>query len=495
MVWGAIAGAAIGAAASIWGGSQQSKATEKAAEREQEAARRALEVQTQRFEEGRAALQPYAAQEQAASLQMMAQMGLTPPPGADRGGGAFGFGAPVMGQAPSEQATQRLMEDLITQQMTINHRNGMDDDRRNMAESSRQAIAQIRQMKAAGQLPQDFPELSQSDWQQLAFDQRGAHGGMKSMRRSTEIARNEQGGLLSEPNVAALAQQYFPGGEAPSNVTTQQMGPGQMLDPATGEPMDRMGGAGGMPQPKTAQDIMRMAGIEGMPPAIQQQYLRELAEDPRRDPELAAYLGLTEESLQVGAGYQDTPAYRAAREAGVEAVEAGAAGGGTLYSGRRGKALRDVGQQVEQGYYQDAMNRRQQMMGARRQERTGAIGRRGREYGAERSREQSYYNNYMNLLNQLAAPTTTTNIAAMGTSIGKAEAANLLGTARNLGDLQMGQAAQEAGMWGDIATGAGEAAQAWINRDREEATQGPVMQSEDPEGLVALTPAVGESFT
>lgn len=494
MPWGAVAGAVIGGAASLWGGRQQRGASEDAIQREQEAAAEALRIQTQRFEEGRAALQPYAQQEQAASLQMMAQMGLTPPPGGgDRGGGAFGFGAPLMGQAPSEQAQQRLMEDLITQQMTINHRNGMDSDQRNMAESSRQAIATIRQMKAAGQLPEDFPELSQSEWGKLAYEQRGAHGGMKSMRRSTEIARDPQGGLLSEPDVAGLAQQYFPGGEAPSNVTTQQMGPGQMLDPATGEPVDRMG-AGGMPQPKTAQDIMRMAGIEGMPPAIQQQYLRELAEDPRRDPQLAAYLGLTEESLQVGAGYQDTPAYAAAREAGVEAVEAGAAGGGTLYSGRRGKALRDVGQQVEQSYYQDAMNRRANMMGARRGQRTQDISRRGAEYGAERSREQSYYNNYMNLLNQMAAPTTTTNIAAMGTNIGQATSANLLGTARNVGELQMGQAANEAAMWGDIATGAGAGIETYINRDQQPMSGLPATTQDQP-GLVALQPAVGESFT
>ncbi len=495
--WGAVAGAVIGAGAALFGGSQQRKANEKAQERERKAAEEARAEQRRRFEEGRAALQPYAQQEQAASLQMMAQMGLTPPPGTRAGGGAFGFGAPPVGQAPGEIAAQQMMEDLITQQMTINHRNGMDLDSRNIAESSRQAIKQIRDMKAAGQLPDDFPELSQSEWQNLGYDQRSAHGGMKSMRRSMEIARDPQGGLLSQPDVAGLTERYTATAAGGGDFQTQQMGAGQMLDPITGEPVDRMGGGdvAGMPAPKTAQDIMRMAGIEGLPPEIQQQYLRELAEDPRTDPGLAAYLGLTEESLQVGAGYQDTPAYAAAREAGVEAVEAGAAGGGTLYSGSRGKALRDVGQGVEQAYYQDAMNRRANMMGARRGQRREDIGRRGREYGAERSREQSYYNNYMNLLNQLAAPTTTTNIAAMGTSIGKAEAANLLGTARNVGDLQMGQAANDAAMWGDIATGAGQVAEAWINRDREEATQGPVMQQNDPPGLAALTPAVGDSFT
>jgi hypothetical protein len=239
---------------------------------------------------------------------------------------------------------------------------------------------------------------------------------------------------------------------------------------------------------------MRRAGIEGLPPEIQQQYLRELAEDPRTDPGLAAYLGLTPESLQVGAGYQDTPAYAAAREAGIEAVEAGAAGGGTLYSGRRGKALRDVGQNVEQTYYMDAMNRRAQMMGARRGQRQQDIGRRGTEYGAERSREQSYYNNYMNILNQLASPTTTTNIATMGTNLGRAEAANLLGTARNLGDLQMGQAANEAAMWGDLATGAGNVIETFVNRDTsQQPMMGMPATTQDQPGLATIEPTPGST--
>ncbi len=418
-----------------------------------------------------------------------------------------------MGQAPGELAAQRLMEDLITQQMTINHRNGMDLDSRNISESSRQVIRQIRDMKAAGQLPDDFPELSQAEWQTLGYEQRNAHGGMKSMRRSTEIARDPQGGLLSQPDVAGLTQQYATA--AGGDFQTQQMGAGQMIAgpgdrpvvgyDAGGNPIYGLAGGAppsgtqaeegvGMPAPQTAQDIMRRAGVEGLPPEIQQQYLRELAEDPRTDPALASYLGLTPESLQVGAGYQETPAYAAARRAGIEAVEAGAAGGGTLYSGRRGKALRDVGQQVEQAYYFDAMGRRQQMMGARRGQRTQDISRRGAEYGAERSREQSYYNNYMNLLNQMAAPTTTTNIAAMGTNIGRAEAANLLGTARNVGELQMGQAAQQAGMYGDIATGIGAGIETYINREQQPVMGGPETTPDQP-GLAALTAAETESFT
>jgi len=479
MPWPAIIAGVVGAAGSIYGAATQASAAEEARKGEQAASREALRIQQQRFEEGRAALQPYAAQEQAASTQMMAQMGLAPPPGAGaRGGDVWGFGAPPMGQAPEEIGASRLMEDLITQHMAINARAGMDDDRRNMADSSQAAREQIRQMKASGQLPPDFPELSQEQWGQLAAEQRQAYGGMKRLRRTVPDTGDA-------PDISTLAAQYGQTAGA-GDFQTQQMGPGAMIDPATGLPVARTGMGGdpiptvgtdfkgvgrapgeagaptGGPAPQTAQDIMRRAGVAGLPQDIQQQYLEDLRGDPRADPELAAYLGLTPESLEVGAAYQETPAYAAAQEAGIEAVQAGAAAGGSLYSGRRGKALRDVGQTVEQQYYADAMRRRQEMMGARRGERREAIGRRGREYGAERSREQSYYNNYMNLLNQLSAPTTTTNIAEMGTSIGKESAANILGTARNVGELQMGEAAYRAGAAGDIAGGIGKVAESYI---------------------------------
>jgi hypothetical protein len=181
--------------------------------------------------------------------------------------------------------------------------------------------------------------------------------------------------------------------------------------------------------------------------------MADLAEDPRTDPELAAYLGLTQESLQVGDTYQETPAYMAAREAGIEAVDASAAAGGGLYSGRRGKALRDVGQEVEQQYYFDAANRREQMMGARRGERTSGIARRGATYEAGQQREQSYYNNYMTMLSELSAPTTTSNIAAMGTSLGKETSANLMGTARGLSDLEIGAQGAQGAAIADISGG------------------------------------------
>lgn len=74
---------------------------------------------------------------------------------------------------------------------------------------------------------------------------------------------------------------------------------------------------------------------------------------------------------QPGTAFMSTPGYRGAQQAGIEAVNAGAAGAGSLYSGSRGEALSSVGQQVQ----------------------------------------QSYYTNYMNILQGMASPTSTSNMA------------------------------------------------------------------------------------
>ena len=69
--------------------------------------------------------------------------------------------------------------------------------------------------------------------------------------------------------------------------------------------------------------------------------------------------------------YMNNPSYQGAIAAGSEAVNTGAANAGALYSGSRGEALKEVGQSVQ----------------------------------------QSYYNNYMNMLSNLANPSTATNLA------------------------------------------------------------------------------------
>jgi hypothetical protein len=77
---------------------------------------------------------------------------------------------------------------------------------------------------------------------------------------------------------------------------------------------------------------------------------------------------------QAGTAYMNTPAYQGAIDAGVKSVDQGAANSGGLYSGARGVALRDVGQGVQ----------------------------------------QSFYSNYMNMLQNMANPATATNLSNIG---------------------------------------------------------------------------------
>lgn len=442
MPWG-VAAAAIGAGASIYSASKAKKQTDRAAERETEAAEAGLAAQQQAFQEAKGALTPYARQEQVASSQLMAQMGLTPPAAGTGGaamGGGWGFGEAAPGAAGQQSADmQRFMEDLITEQIAIAGRAGYGGNKnpgKAIAQGSRMAQSAVQQLKREGKLPADFAEPSMEDWNQMGSTAVEAGGGLKGLRRNVALGVDAAG---SAESYGQLAERYFPGGQAvqPGGPGGQVPG-GQMIDPETGEVTQVGGPAPAGPQAMGAGDVMGLAGVEAMPPELREQYIADLMEDPRADPELAAYLGLTPESLQVGSEYQDTPAYRAAQEMGIEAVNTGAAGTGSLYSGRRGRELRDVGQEVEQGYYTDAMNRRAAMMGARRGERTGGIARRGAAYESDEQRKQSYYNNYMQQLAALASPATTSNIAAMGTSLGKETSANLMDTARSVSDLKIG---------------------------------------------------------
>jgi hypothetical protein len=196
-----------------------------------------------------------------------------------------------------------------------------------------------------------------------------------------------------------------------------------------GEP----GGGGGAPEAQTIDDIMSRAGADQLPPELREQYLQDL-------------MGTT-----VGNEYQETGAYQAAREAGIETVDQGAAGRGGLYSGARGKALRDVGQDVEQRYYQMAQ-----------QQANTEASRRGGAYQAEQQRGQSYYNNYMQMLTSMSDPRTTTNIEQMRQGSAQAQGANIMGTARDIGELEVGAAGATQAAYGDAAGGMMKMGEAWI---------------------------------
>ena len=86
----------------------------------------------------------------------------------------------------------------------------------------------------------------------------------------------------------------------------------------------------------------------------------------------------------------------------------------------------------------------------------------GGAYETGRQREQSYYNNYMQLLQSMSQPTTTTNLASMGTALGKETAANITGTARDVSDLQIGGAGARQAAYADVAGGLMEMGAAYI---------------------------------
>ncbi len=125
-----------------------------------------------------------------------------------------------------------------------------------------------------------------------------------------------------------------------------------------------------------------------------------------------------------GTAYMETPAYQATIDQGVAAVDQGAATGGALYSGARGEALKDVGQGVQ----------------------------------------QSYYNNYMNILQGMANPTSTTNLSNIGINqAGTIGAQNIAAQQQSSAYNLIGQEAQGAAM-SDIFGGISSGISAYMNR-------------------------------
>lgn len=135
-------------------------------------------------------------------------------------------------------------------------------------------------------------------------------------------------------------------------------------------------------------------------------------------------------AAQPGTAYMQTPAYKAAMEEGIGAVNQGAAGAGALYSGSRGLALRDVGQSVQ----------------------------------------QSFYNNYMNILQSMANPTTATNLSNIGIGVaGSINDQNALATTQANNARLAGQQASGAVM-SDVVGGIGSAVSAYLSRPQTAVT-------------------------
>ena len=118
------------------------------------------------------------------------------------------------------------------------------------------------------------------------------------------------------------------------------------------------------------------------------------------------------------------PGYSDAIDAGVRTVNQGEANAGNLYSGSRGLALRDAGQNVQ----------------------------------------QSYYTNYMNLLQNMANPKSTTNMASVGVGqAGTIGAQNISATNQANAYRMAGTEAQNAAI-ADITGALGSGISAYMNR-------------------------------
>ncbi len=377
------------------------KAADKAAEQQQRALDQSIARGDEAMGDATELLSPYIDREYTASNQMQAQMGLAP------SGGHPGLASLSGNQPPPPESFPRTGEADERQVREAFRSYGM-------REPTPQEIEYYTDKGRATELYTDVVEPGPRQIKSAYYG--GGAEGIKEF----------EGEFIEQP-----------GGDEFGTVN---------IDMENAQTM----GAGGGPQAQTIDDIMARAGADRMPPELRAKYIEDLMGDPRTDPELAGYLGLTPESLNVGSDYQNNPAYAAAREAGMDTVNAGAAGAGTLYSGARGEALRDVGQGVEQDYYFDAMNRRRDMMGARRAQFGADRSARGGAYESDQSRGQSYFNNYMTMLSDMANPVSTTNLANAGTNLAANQGSDMMTTARNTGDLMTsGASAVQAGR-GDL---------------------------------------------
>ncbi|GAF87019.1 unnamed protein product, partial [marine sediment metagenome] len=123
-----------------------------------------------------------------------------------------------------------------------------------------------------------------------------------------------------------------------------------------------------------------------------------------------------------GTSYMSSPAYDAARGAGISAVNQGTANTGSLYSGARGEALRDVGQGVQQQFYTNYMNMLQNMATP---SATGSVASLGMGQAATIGGQN------------IAAQNTASNYQMQGVAAQNAANADLFGGIANIGSAYM----------------------------------------------------------
>jgi hypothetical protein len=139
----------------------------------------------------------------------------------------------------------------------------------------------------------------------------------------------------------------------------------------------------------------------------------------------------------------EVPGYQSVMDESLRAAEQSAiSSGSTAYGGRRLKAAGQVGAGVQESYYDKHM-----------------LQQRFRE-----TQNQSYYNNYMNMLQNLSSPTVATNLSSMGMNQGIAMGNQNIGATNTANNYRLeGTAATNAAV-ADFAGGMVELGSAYMNR-------------------------------
>lgn len=186
--------------------------------------------------------------------------------------------------------------------------------------------------------------------------------------------------------------------------------------------------------------------------------------------------------LDEGVDVTNLPGYQKMVSERLEAVNQGAAGSGSLYSGRRGEALAEVGGETQRSFATDYMNRQGSMATQLSNLESVRLGRQGQIAGdlsgveqdrmqrfagltsAKAGAENQFYTNYMNLLQSMSEPTSATNIASMGVNQGIQQGAQNINAAVTSGNFELeGVGAQNAAI-ADMVQGATPIATAYMNQ-------------------------------
>ncbi len=515
MPW-AVAAAAVAAGGAIYSSNKSADAAKDASRLSANAGAEAQARLDQGIAMGSARLQPYADQEGMARNQMMAQLGL----GGGGGGGGPGYvsmGAPQLATAPaalgtagksredlfgdgnqpmSEEAVKQAYRDILGREADaggLNH--ALTSGKKGAGSGYLDGGKLTGVTKKAGLDPLGlFKEdgkrgaFTYNDW--VAATRKGKE--YKEKQNAGTLPPGEGGGQYStnftggsidaryrddffnqfDPSQIPKAKWVAPEGERGAVGSTTSDGRtivGRNVDgsPKFGVSAGPGGAEGGMEEGaymggngapggiQTIQTIQDRAGVTGPGAGFQERYYEDL-EAP---------------TPQFGMDYQNNPAYRKMQDETARNVNQYAANSGSLYSGRRGEALREASANTQMQFYQDLAGREERAY-------NNDLSRRGVATGALQGREDSYYTNYMNLLGNLAQPTTATNIANLETGHAANSANNTNSTAAtvNQGNL-MGEQARSAG-FADAAGAIAGGISAFANRPQQQqpASMSPVEQ-------------------